>query len=126
MQSIDVKPILADISQLPIVEKNDKVFIIQHPKGMVKHFSHDTVKDVKEPFLEYNANTLEGSSGSPVFVVKESKCFLVALHSKGVESDSSNWNKGVLLSEILNHLLTGKGKLFIAPYSFPYSPPFRA
>lgn len=33
MQSIGVKPILADINKLPTVNKNDKVCIIQHPGG---------------------------------------------------------------------------------------------
>lgn len=114
MQSIRVKPILADSSRLPDIQDNDIVYIIQHPGGMRKHFSQDKVKRVNKPFIEYNADTLKGSSGSPVFTLVDSKFLLVALHSKGVileEANPSRWNKGVLLSEILNHLLTGKGKV---------------
>jgi hypothetical protein len=113
LRSIGVKPILADITKLPMVRMQDTVYIIQHPEGREKHLSQDTVKRVNKPFIEYYADTLQGSSGSPVFVLNKSKLLLVALHSKGVLSYSeSNWNKGVLLSEILHHLHTGKGKIY--------------
>ncbi|XP_028405339.1 uncharacterized protein LOC114527834 [Dendronephthya gigantea] len=110
MKSVGVKPILADDSRLPDVHDDDTVYIIQHPEGWRKHFSHDKVKRVNKPFIEYNADTLRGSSGSPVCILNESKLFLLALHSCGVTYDGANpsaWNKGVLLSEILHHLLTG-------------------
>jgi hypothetical protein len=113
MVSKGVKPILADSSKLPTAKKDDTVYIIQHPEGKIKHFSQSKVKCVNKPFIEYYADTLKGSSGSPVFVLNKSKFLLVALHSKGVQSYSgSNWNKGVLLSEILDHLHTGKGKIY--------------
>lgn len=113
LRPVGVKPILADITELPMVRMHDTVYIIQHPGGMKKHLSQDTVKRVNKPFIEYYADTLKGSSGSPVFVLNKSKFLLVALHSKGVQSYSgSNWNKGVLLSEILDHLHTGKGKIY--------------
>ena len=97
------KPILADYSNPPSVQRDDTVYIIQHPKGDSKHFSQDTVKRVNEPYIEYHADTLDGSSGSPVHIFKESKFLLVALHSKGVRRSptSTGWNKGVLVSEIL-------------------------
>ena len=121
MQSIGVKPILADTNKLPTVNQNDKVYIIQHPGGMAKHYSHDTIKCVNKPNIEYYADTLAGSSGSPVFVLRESKLLLAALHNIGVPSSLSNsnnsYNKGVLLSEILNHLHTGKGKIIIVSHS---------
>ena len=114
MQSLRVKPILADTSRLPTVNEDDKVCIIQHPGGRQKHYSTDTVKCVNKPNIEYYADTLAGSSGSPVFVLRGSKLLLAALHNIGVPSSLSNnnssYNKGVLISEILNHLHTGKGK----------------
>ena len=132
MASIGVKPILAHSSELPIVTSDDTVCIIQHPGGKMKHFSQGAVKRVNKPCIEYYADTLGGSSGAPVFVVKESKLLLVGLHSKGL-SHQSNWNKGVLLSEILHHLHTGKGKIycFLFYTKFTYSSmnpraPFRA
>ncbi len=109
MASFGVKPILADSKNLPIAGKGDTVYIIQHPEGKKKHFSQDTVKCVNKPFIEYYADTLKGSSGSPVFVLKESTFLLVALHSKSVTYSQRKWNKGVLVSEILVHLHTGKG-----------------
>jgi V8-like Glu-specific endopeptidase len=113
LQSKGIKPILTDKSSLPVVKANDTVYIIQHPAGMRKHFSQDTVRRVNKPFIEYYPDTLKGSSGSPVFVWNKSKKFsLVALHSKGVLSQyqTDNWNKGVLLADILDHLHTGKGR----------------
>ena len=112
LQSKGVEPILVD-SNLPAIGTHDSVYIIQHPGGIMKHFSHDKVKRVNKPFIEYYADTLSGSSGSPVFVLNQSRFSLIALHSKGVNKDvpfqyPENWNKGVLIEDILNHLHTGK------------------
>ena len=112
MQSLGMKPILADSSNLPIVKENDNVYIIQHPEGKEKHFSTDKIKCVKKPYIEYYADTMEGSSGSPVFVVRESKLSPVALHNKGVKCSPSNYNKGVLLSDILDHFHKEQGKIY--------------
>ena len=114
LQSKGVEPILADRSNLPTIRTHDNVYIVQHPKGVRKHFSHDQVKRVNKPFIEYFADTLGGSSGSPVFVLNQSRFSLIALHSKGVTVPRYNiteyYNKGVLLEDILLHLHTGKGK----------------
>ena len=112
MQSLGVKPILADSTNLPIVRENDKVYIIQHPEGKEKHFSTDKIKCVKKPYIEYYADTMGGSSGSPVFVLRESKLSLVALHNKGVRCSPSNYNKGVLFSDILDHFHKEQGKIY--------------
>ena len=114
MRSYGLTPILADSNNLPVIQMGDAVCIIQHPGGMQKHFSQDTVKRVNKPFVEYYADTLNGSSGSPVFVVQETNFLLAALHSNGVESSLYNWNKGVLLADILDHLHTGKGNIYRA------------
>ena len=109
LQSKGVEPILVDRSNLPTISTHDSVYIIQHPAGIMKHFSHDKIKRLNKPFIEYYADTLSGSSGSPVFVLNQSKFTLIALHSKGVPSQYlKNWNKGVLIEDILDHLHTGK------------------
>ena len=86
------------------------MYIIQHLSGMEKHISTDHIKNIVPPFIEYYANTLKGSSGFPVFVARGSVFVLIAFHCKGVTLPSYNWNKGVLISEILNHLNTGTCK----------------
>ncbi len=106
IQSIGVKPILADSSQLPMVKRGDRVYMIQHPGRTMKDFSQDTVRSVNKPFIEYYDDAQEGPSGSPVFVVKESKFLLVALHI------SDPRRKGVLVSEILDDLDIGEGKIY--------------
>lgn len=80
----------------------DNVFIFQHPRGETKKFSYEAISRIELPFVYYNADTDVGSSGS--CVLRNLK--LVALHSKG--SDVLKFNKGVLCSEILNHLNHGK------------------
>ncbi len=69
MRSKGVKPILVDSSELPNVEKDDTVYIVQkHPAEMSQQFSQGTVKPVNKPCIEYYAETFSGSLGSPVFV----------------------------------------------------------
>ncbi len=106
LQSIGVKPILADSSQLPIIKQDDSVYMIQHPGGRMTDFSQDTVRRANKPFIEYYGDSLEGSSGSPVFVLKESKFLLVALHI------SDPRRKDVLVSEILDDLNIREGKIY--------------
>ena len=107
MKSLKIDPIDTDVQYYPRVL--DIVHIIQHPEGREQHFSADTIKNIARPFIHYNADTLLGSSGSPVITVVGDKCVLVALHCKGVHSTpvSQPYNKGVLILEILNHLRTG-------------------
>ncbi len=106
VQSIGVKPILADSSQLPIVKQDDSVYMIQHPRRRMKDFCQSTVRRVNRPFIQYYGDTMEGPSGSPVFVLKESKFLLVALHI------SYPRIKGVLVSEILGDLDIRNGKIY--------------
>ena len=96
MESIGVKPILVDGSQLPDVRPNDKVYMIHHPGKMTEHYSEDDAGRVTKALIKYHAKTLEGPPGSPVFVYKDSKFLLVAMHR--------NSQKGVLVSHILDDL----------------------
>lgn len=61
---------------------NDEVIIIQHPGGGSKQIamSHNIVVHVDQNRLQYLTDTLEGSSGSPVFDINWR---VVALHHKG-------------------------------------------
>ncbi len=60
----------------------DEVIIIQHPGGGRKQIalSHNVVAFVNDKRLQYLTDTLEGSSGSPVF---STDWQVVALHHKG-------------------------------------------
>lgn len=93
-----------ELKQEPKISEGDEIFIPQHPKGRPKEFSQDKIIAVEPPFVYYKADTETGSSGAPVLW----KLNLVAIHQKG--SEEQNYNKGVLCSEILSHLNTGKCK----------------
>lgn len=72
-----------DISQrMPLKGKNQRVYIIGHPKGGNLSFSIDDnlLLDHKEPKVHYRAPTEGGSSGSPVF---NQNWKLIALHHSG-------------------------------------------
>lgn len=74
---------------LPLVELppdtpkvKDEVIIIQHPGGGQKQIalSHNTIVYADQRRIQYLTDTLEGSSGSPVF---DTDWRIVALHHKG-------------------------------------------
>ena len=113
MEGKGVKPILADHSQLPVVQPNDKVYMIHHPEKMKKHYSEDKTRRITKHSIKYPANTLPGPPGSPVFVFKDSKFLLVAMHS-------NNKREGVLVSYILDHLNTPDGKVCLFVYTYVY------
>ena len=102
IQAKGVKPIMADSTELPVIKPNDDLYMIHHPGQMKKHYSQDNAKLVIEPFIEYLAGTLEGPPGSPVFVLKESKFLLVAMHRKNA----------LLVSKILDGIDVEDGKIF--------------
>lgn len=80
------------------------VYIIQHPRGETKKVALDNNKLLALPrgdhnFLYYEADTDEGSSGSPVF---NAQWEVVALHHVGgLEEDGIKANEGVRISKIL-------------------------
>ena len=110
MSSFGIMPLLIED---PLLEPNppDTVYILQHPGGELKHLSSGEIEEYVKPSIKYNAETRRGSSGSPVVVrVADDLLVLVAVHFKGVEQASSNYNKGVLISEIFSHIKTGNCK----------------
>ncbi len=74
-----VKPIILGECLGVALNPDDVIHIIQHPSGGEKHMSMQKVVAVSNSKLYYLADTLPGSSGSPVF--KNWK--LVALHCQG-------------------------------------------
>ena len=73
------------------VAVGEPVCLVQHPDGRRKEvvlFQSAVTELFQEGFLHYTSDTLEGSSGSPVFTVTWD---LVALHHRGViEKDAQN------------------------------------
>ncbi len=87
------------------VTRNERVNIIQHPKGLPKKVAiHDNkVIRIKDKVVHYHTDTEPGSSGSPVF---NNKWDLVALHHAGWSVGSGrSTNEGVRISAIVSHLL---------------------
>ena len=85
----------------------DEVIIIQHPGGGPKQIalSHNTVAFVNEKRLQYLTDTMEGSSGSPVFNIDWQ---VVALHHKGGDLQEPNSklrvfrNQGVHINVVID------------------------
>ncbi|MGI9256595.1 MAG: trypsin-like serine peptidase [Salinispira sp.] len=86
----------------PIIGKNHRVNIIQHPQGRFQHiaFRDNQVQHVNTQVIQYLTDTDYGSSGSPVF---DDYFNVIALHSQRVPNPQSNrWyrNQGYLISSI--------------------------
>ena len=101
----------------PEPTEGDQIIIFQHPRGRPKEFSGDKIQRVEKPFVFYQADTDDGSSGSPVVTTTGLK--LIAVHHKG--NAVLGYNKGTLCSEILMNLRTGTCKWHISCLSFIHS-----
>ncbi|MEM6673407.1 MAG: serine protease [Planctomycetota bacterium] len=68
--------------RLPLVDRNQRVYVVGHPKGGGLSFSinDNLLLDHEEPKVHYRAPTEGGSSGSPVF---NQDWDLIALHHAG-------------------------------------------
>jgi len=94
-------------------KQGDEVIIIQHPGGGQKQIalSHNTIAYADGRRLQYLTDTLEGSSGSPVFDVEWR---VVGLHHKGgwlIQPGSKQKyyrNQGVHVNQVIQGL-AGKG-----------------
>ncbi len=101
--SIEAIPLLTDPQT---VTRNERVNIIQHPKGRRKELSlHDNkVTYVYDKGIRYTADTEPGSSGSPVF---NNEWDLVALHHAGwSNADGEATNEGIRISAIVEYLVS--------------------
>ncbi len=102
---------ISDIEPIPLlrnpstVTRNERVNIVQHPKGLPKKVAiHDNkVIRIKDKVVHYHTDTEPGSSGSPVF---NNEWDLVALHHAGWSvGGGSSTNEGIRISAIVSHLL---------------------
>lgn len=82
-----------------IPQKGHPVQILQHPKTLPMKLAFGTVGDISGHRLSYDANTDEGSSGSPVLTADWQ---VVALHRDG----GATRNRGILCAPILRDLET--------------------
>lgn len=78
----------------PPLASGNQVFLLQHPKGEPLQLSIGTVKEfsVNGARLRYDANSKDGSSGSPVFNVDLQ---LVALHHAHDPAYPPKWNQAI-------------------------------
>ncbi len=122
---------LREFGFLQLTEKSGKalmnefISLIQHPSGSDKHITirNNRIQNRFKDFIHYEADTMPGSSGSPVF---NDQWDVVALHHSGVpekkggkimKKDGTPWqagdpdhlvnwiaNEGVRISSIFSHL----------------------
>ncbi len=92
-----------DVGQNISIRLNQRVNIIQHPRGRYKEiaFRDNQVRAVESTFVQYLTDTDYGSSGSPVL---DDWFNVIALHNQRVKDPESpyRWyrNQGFLISEI--------------------------
>jgi endonuclease G len=93
------------------IKEGEPINIVQHPKGELKQVvvSENRLVQLLDPHAHYQADTLPGSSGSPVF---NKQWEVVALHHSGVPRrddagrllrvDGEPWRKGVDSADTLD------------------------
>ncbi len=81
-------------SHLPLLNKNQRVYVIGHPRGGILSYSIDDnlILDHEKPKIHYRAPTEGGSSGSPVF--NQSWDLLGIHHAGGMEMKKLNKKPG--------------------------------
>lgn len=95
-----------DLAKSAAPEVEERAFIVQHPGGTRKQigFVRNTITRVTDRVVHYLTDTLEGSSGSPVF---NEQGVIVALHHAGgtpqevVGRSPMKKNEGILISRVL-------------------------
>lgn len=105
-QTVDLDPIL--LANKP-VKGGDRVNIIQHPEGGVKQICihQNFVAYAGDNVVQYLADTLGGSSGSPVF---DNEWDIVALHHSGgwLEDPDSKGeyfrNEGIAMKRVIDEI----------------------
>lgn len=91
------------VNQYADPNPHDRVAIIQHPNGQPKQITLEgQAVRTDSPKLLYALDTMEGSSGSPVF---NDRWHVIAIHRKGGPRVFGNLtNEGVLMSAIFEDL----------------------
>jgi hypothetical protein len=90
--------ITANAAVPPVVAGN-QVFVLQHPRTEPLQLTVGTVKAFNQhgTRMRYDANTKDGSSGSPCF---DSDLQLIALHHSRDPATPPQWNQAVPLGRI--------------------------
>lgn len=107
-----VDPLPDDVPIVPLhraatVEADDRVYIIQHPRGLPKKIAlhHNLVRYADDDVVQYWTDTEAGSSGSPVF---DKYWRVVALHHQWVKSPADDGvayrNQGRAISRVVERL----------------------
>ncbi|MGF9940271.1 DNA/RNA non-specific endonuclease [Bacillus anthracis] len=110
---------LSDFGFLPLLVQQGKVLkgeyvsIIQHPSGAPKQVAirENKVVDIFEDYVHYSTDTVEGSSGSPVY---NDQWMVIALHHAAIPDpnspDKNNplfiCNEGIRISSIVQFILS--------------------
>lgn len=92
-----------DTSEIGIApEVGEQIFLLQHPDGEPLRLSVGTITEYNgnKSRIRYNANTKDGSSGSPCF---NAKLQLVALHHAHDTQQPPRWNQAVPFEAIIMH-----------------------
>lgn len=91
-----------DLKQHRDGEVRNTVIALQHPEGRPLKVTFGSVTGVLDQTLAYNADTLPGSSGSPVLL---NDCVVTALHRQRHDTLS---NGGIRISKIIEQLSQNK------------------
>ena len=78
--------------------KKKKIYIPQFPNGGNLSYSYGEIKKIERNQFMYNASTLSGSSGSPIFLAQTT--FVIGIHKRGDESKKVNY--GDFIFPIIN------------------------
>ena len=117
MDKADIDGLNLNIQPILLEPKPElKVIIIQHPEGQPKLYSQGEISNVEKPFVFYKADTVHGSSGSPVLT--PDGLALIAVHQK--RGKESSYKKEILISGIFMQRKEGTGMFLI--YCTFYSP----
>lgn len=84
---------------VPTVTAGNQVFLLQHPKGEPLQLTVGTVVGFNQAGtrVRYDANSKDGSSGSPVF---DADLQLVALHHARDPAEPPKWNQAIPFSVV--------------------------
>ena len=80
----------------------EEIYSYQYAGGVELGFSFGKLLDKKENELNYDVGTKEGSSGSPVLLMKNSK--VIGLHCKGLIGPYEKINSGIPIEIIINKI----------------------
>ncbi|MGM0878894.1 MAG: DNA/RNA non-specific endonuclease [Bacillota bacterium] len=111
---------LSDFGFLPLMSRRGKalvgeyVSIVQHPSGAPKAVTirENKITDIFDDYIHYSTDTMEGSSGSPVY---NDEWIVIALHHAGVPDPNDNTkyicNEGIRISSILQFVMEQRSGL---------------